>query len=134
LVTKPAVKLLSHHNDLIAAAKKHGVVATSEPYNCVPQTEDTITLDTLEWPNSMRPMAVTPDIAPPLLYHTVTQGALAIEIRSDDAEALATCQKLTDRETAWRCLAETSLFENIGRRVQCACRGWVSVDVGCRWG
>ncbi|KAF8832493.1 hypothetical protein HHX47_DHR1001566 [Lentinula edodes] len=71
LVTKPAVQLLSHHNELIAAAKKYGVVcmvehhkrcdsdkaiptrvvasaatgiATSEPYNCVPQTEDTITL------------------------------------------------------------------------------------------
>ncbi|KAJ3758374.1 hypothetical protein EV360DRAFT_83117 [Lentinula raphanica] len=30
LVTKPAVKLLSHHNDLIAAAKKHGVVCMVE--------------------------------------------------------------------------------------------------------
>ncbi|KAF5382965.1 hypothetical protein D9757_006381 [Collybiopsis confluens] len=30
LVTKPAVQLLSHHNELIAAAKKHGVVCLVE--------------------------------------------------------------------------------------------------------
>lgn len=30
LVTKPAVQTLAHHNELIAAAKKHGVVCMVE--------------------------------------------------------------------------------------------------------
>ncbi|KAF8060962.1 porphobilinogen deaminase, dipyromethane cofactor binding domain-containing protein [Lyophyllum atratum] len=49
---------------------------------------------------------ITADLHPPTLYYAVSQGALAVEIRDDDAEALALCQKLTHWETAWMCLAE----------------------------
>ncbi|KAG5651821.1 hypothetical protein H0H81_007293 [Sphagnurus paluster] len=49
---------------------------------------------------------ITADLQPPTLYHAVSQGALAIEIRDDDAEALALCRQLTHWETEWMCLAE----------------------------
>jgi len=49
---------------------------------------------------------ITADLQPPTLYHAVSQGALAVEIRDDDAEALALCRKLTHWETEWMCLAE----------------------------
>ncbi|KAJ3758585.1 porphobilinogen deaminase, dipyromethane cofactor binding domain-containing protein [Lentinula raphanica] len=65
---------------------------------------------------------LTSDLAPPLLYHAVSQGALAIEIRSDDAEARAICEKLTHRETAWRCLAERACLRKL--------EGGCSVPVG----
>ncbi|KAJ3973267.1 porphobilinogen deaminase, dipyromethane cofactor binding domain-containing protein [Lentinula raphanica] len=65
---------------------------------------------------------LTSDLAPPLLYHAVSQGALAIEIRSDDAEARAICEKLTHRETAWRCAAERACLRTL--------EGGCSVPVG----
>ncbi|KIY45280.1 porphobilinogen deaminase [Fistulina hepatica ATCC 64428] len=49
---------------------------------------------------------ITSDIEPPILYHAVSQGALGVEIRADDAEALSLCERITHRETLWRCLAE----------------------------
>ncbi|KAJ6519227.1 porphobilinogen deaminase, dipyromethane cofactor binding domain-containing protein [Mycena sanguinolenta] len=49
---------------------------------------------------------LTADITPPTLYHAVSQGALAVEIRSDDVEAMELCKKLTHRQTQWACLAE----------------------------
>ncbi|KAG6918690.1 hypothetical protein DXG01_012508 [Tephrocybe rancida] len=49
---------------------------------------------------------ITADLQPPTLYHAVSQGALAVEIREDDADALALCRKLTHWETEWSCLAE----------------------------
>ncbi|GLB36582.1 putative porphobilinogen deaminase, dipyromethane cofactor binding domain [Lyophyllum shimeji] len=49
---------------------------------------------------------VTADLQPPTLYHAVSQGALAVEIRDDDTEALALCRQLTHWETEWMCLAE----------------------------
>ncbi|KIK70356.1 hypothetical protein GYMLUDRAFT_51633 [Collybiopsis luxurians FD-317 M1] len=65
---------------------------------------------------------LTSDLAPPVLYHAVSQGALAIEIRADDKESLEICQKITHRETAWRCLAERACL----RRLEGGC----SVPVG----
>ncbi|KAL6305622.1 porphobilinogen deaminase [Sparassis latifolia] len=49
---------------------------------------------------------VTADLAPPTLLHAVSQGALAIEIRSDDAEARALCAAVTHWQTEWACRAE----------------------------
>ncbi|KAJ7177675.1 porphobilinogen deaminase, dipyromethane cofactor binding domain-containing protein [Mycena filopes] len=49
---------------------------------------------------------LTADIPPPTLYYAVAQGALALEIRSDDVEALELCKRLTHRPTQWTCLAE----------------------------
>ncbi|KAG6814423.1 hypothetical protein H0H92_007426 [Tricholoma furcatifolium] len=49
---------------------------------------------------------ITTDLEPPTLFHAVSQGALAVEIREDDAEALALCRQLTHWETEWMCLAE----------------------------
>lgn len=49
---------------------------------------------------------VTADLKPPTLLHAVSQGALAVEIRSDDEEAIEFCKKLSHRETLFRCLAE----------------------------
>ncbi|KAG5646865.1 hypothetical protein DXG03_001941 [Asterophora parasitica] len=49
---------------------------------------------------------ITADLHPPALYHAVSQGALGVEIRDDDAEALALCRQITHWETEWTCLAE----------------------------
>ncbi|KAJ7630416.1 porphobilinogen deaminase, dipyromethane cofactor binding domain-containing protein [Roridomyces roridus] len=65
---------------------------------------------------------LTADIKPPTLYHAVSQGALAVEIRSDDAEAMEMCKKLTHRETQWECLAERSCLRVL--------EGGCSVPVG----
>ncbi|KAJ4485492.1 porphobilinogen deaminase, dipyromethane cofactor binding domain-containing protein [Lentinula aciculospora] len=65
---------------------------------------------------------LTTDLVPPLLYHAVSQGALAIEIRSDDTDALEICQRITHRETAWRCLAERACLRKL--------EGGCSVPVG----
>ena len=65
---------------------------------------------------------ITSDVAPPTLFHAVSQGALGVEIRSDDAEALALCKKLTHRETAWRCSAERACLRVL--------EGGCSVPVG----
>ncbi|KAF5392606.1 hypothetical protein D9757_002127 [Collybiopsis confluens] len=65
---------------------------------------------------------LTSDLAPPILYHAVSQGALAIEIRADDKESLEICQKITHRETAWRCLAERACLRKL--------EGGCSVPVG----
>jgi len=48
----------------------------------------------------------TADLGAPTLYHAVSQGALAIEIRSDDLESKKLCEALTHWETQWRCYAE----------------------------
>lgn len=49
---------------------------------------------------------ITSDITPPTLFHAVSQGALGVEVRSDDAEALALCKLITHWETQWKCVAE----------------------------
>jgi hydroxymethylbilane synthase len=65
---------------------------------------------------------LTADLAPPVLYYAVSQGALGIEIRSDDAEAMELCKKLTHRETQWTCLAERACLRVL--------EGGCSVPVG----
>ncbi|KAF8216376.1 porphobilinogen deaminase, dipyromethane cofactor binding domain-containing protein [Mycena galopus ATCC 62051] len=49
---------------------------------------------------------LTADIHPPTLFYAVSQGALAVEIRSDDTGAMELCKQLNHRETEWCCLAE----------------------------
>lgn len=49
---------------------------------------------------------LTADIRPPTLFHAVSQGALGVEVRSDDVEAIELCKKITHWQTQWRCVAE----------------------------
>jgi hydroxymethylbilane synthase len=65
---------------------------------------------------------ITSDIIPPTLYHAVSQGALGVEIRSDDVEAIELCKKLTHRETSWKCRAERACLRVL--------EGGCSVPVG----
>lgn len=65
---------------------------------------------------------ISSDIGPPTLYYAVSQGALAIEVRSDDAEALELCKKIGHRETAWTCSAERACLRYL--------EGGCSVPVG----
>lgn len=48
----------------------------------------------------------TSDLTAPILYHAVSQGALGVEIRSNDPEVKALCEGLTHWQTLWRCWAE----------------------------
>lgn len=65
---------------------------------------------------------VTADLTAPILFHAVSQGALAVEIRSDDQEARELCKRLTHQETQWKCLAERALLREL--------EGGCSVPVG----
>jgi len=65
---------------------------------------------------------LTSDLAPPILYHAVGQGALAVEIRSSDSYARELCESLTHRETLWRCSAERAMLREL--------EGGCSVPVG----
>jgi len=65
---------------------------------------------------------LTADIHPPTLFYAVSQGALALEIRSDDAEAMELCKQLTHRLTQWSCLAERACLRVL--------EGGCSVPVG----
>lgn len=65
---------------------------------------------------------ITADLTPPVLFYAVSQGALGVEIRSDDAEALELCKKITHQETQWRCLAERAFLRVL--------EGGCSVPVG----
>ncbi len=65
---------------------------------------------------------VSSDIVPPTLYHAVGQGALAVEIRADDAEARQLCSALIHWQTSWRCLAERACLRFL--------EGGCSVPVG----
>jgi hydroxymethylbilane synthase len=65
---------------------------------------------------------VTSDIVPPTLFHAVGQGALAVEIRADDAEAQSLCDALTHWQTSWRCRAERACLRVL--------EGGCSVPVG----
>ena len=64
----------------------------------------------------------TADLTPPTLYHAVSQGALAVEIRSNDVQARELCQALTHWPTQWKCLAERACLR--------ALEGGCSVPVG----
>jgi len=65
---------------------------------------------------------VTSDITPPTLYYAVSQGALAVEVRSDDTEAIELCKKITHRATLWKCMAERACLRVL--------EGGCSVPVG----
>jgi hydroxymethylbilane synthase len=65
---------------------------------------------------------ITADLTPPILYHAVSQGALAVEIRSNDAQARELCKALTHWETQWKCHAERACLR--------ALEGGCSVPVG----
>jgi hydroxymethylbilane synthase len=65
---------------------------------------------------------LTSDLAPPILYHAVGQGALAVEIRSSDSDARELCKSLIHRETLWKCSAERAMLREL--------EGGCSVPVG----
>ncbi|KAH7908213.1 porphobilinogen deaminase, dipyromethane cofactor binding domain-containing protein [Hygrophoropsis aurantiaca] len=65
---------------------------------------------------------ITADLKGPILYHAVSQGALAVEIRSNDQDARELCRALTHPETQWKCLAERAMLRVL--------EGGCSVPVG----
>ncbi|KAF8628802.1 hypothetical protein AX15_003717 [Amanita polypyramis BW_CC] len=65
---------------------------------------------------------ITSDITPPTLLHAVSQGALGVEIRSNDAKAVELCRHLTHWPTQYRCLAERACLRVL--------EGGCSVPVG----
>ncbi|KAI0960944.1 hypothetical protein AcV7_000181 [Taiwanofungus camphoratus] len=65
---------------------------------------------------------VTADLGPPTLLHAVSQGALAIEIRADDAITRDLCAALTHWPTEWSCRAERACLRVL--------EGGCSVPVG----
>ena len=65
---------------------------------------------------------ITSDLAPPTLLHAVSQGALAIEIRADDAQARALCAAISHWPTQWACAAERACLRVL--------EGGCSVPVG----
>ncbi|KIN97462.1 hypothetical protein M404DRAFT_32309 [Pisolithus tinctorius Marx 270] len=65
---------------------------------------------------------ITDDLHAPVLYHAVSQGALALEIRTDDSQIRGLCEALIHRETQLRCLAERAMLRKL--------EGGCSVPVG----
>ncbi|KAJ2928912.1 hypothetical protein H1R20_g8350, partial [Candolleomyces eurysporus] len=65
---------------------------------------------------------INEDLNPPTLFYAVSQGALAVEVRSDDTEAIELCKKLIHRDTEYRCLAERACLRVL--------EGGCSVPVG----
>ncbi|KAI0353161.1 porphobilinogen deaminase [Trametes cingulata] len=65
---------------------------------------------------------ITADLGPPTLLYAVSQGALALEIRSNDEEARALCRSITHWPTEWSCRAERACLRVL--------EGGCSVPVG----
>jgi len=65
---------------------------------------------------------LTADLGPPTLFHAVSQGALAIEVRADDAEAHALIATVSHWPTFWACAAERACLRVL--------EGGCSVPVG----
>ena len=65
---------------------------------------------------------ITCDVGPPTLFPAVSQGALAIEVRSNDDEARALCRSITHWPTEWACRAERACLRVL--------EGGCSVPVG----
>jgi len=65
---------------------------------------------------------ITSDLTPPILYYAVSQGALAIEVRADDHEAIELCKRVSHQETRLRCTAERACLRVL--------EGGCSVPVG----
>ncbi|XP_006454542.1 hypothetical protein AGABI2DRAFT_189797 [Agaricus bisporus var. bisporus H97] len=72
---------------------------------------------------------ITADLTPPILFHAVSQGALGVEVRSDDKEAIELCKILTHRETEWNCLAERACL----RVLEGGCSVPVGVASSLKW-
>lgn len=65
---------------------------------------------------------IASDIVAPTLFHAVGQGALGVEIRSNDTKMVAFCKALTHWQTQWKCLAERACLRVL--------EGGCSVPVG----
>ena len=65
---------------------------------------------------------ITADLGPPTLFYAVSQAALAIEVRADDAQARALCRTITHWPTEWACFAERACLRVL--------EGGCSVPVG----
>lgn len=65
---------------------------------------------------------ITDNLDVPVLHHAVSQGALAVEIRSGDSQVRELCEALTHGETQWKCLAERAMLRKL--------EGGCSVPVG----
>lgn len=65
---------------------------------------------------------ISSDLTPPALFHAVSQGALGVEIRTNDVEALELCNQITHRPTQFRCVAERACLR--------ALEGGCTVPVG----
>jgi hydroxymethylbilane synthase len=65
---------------------------------------------------------ITADVKPPALFHAVSQGALGVEIRAGDEQALELCKRITHQPTQWKCMAERSCLRVL--------EGGCSVPVG----
>lgn len=65
---------------------------------------------------------ITCDIVAPTLFHAVGQGALGVEIRSNDPGMVELCKVLTHWQTQWKCLAERACLRVL--------EGGCSVPVG----
>lgn len=67
---------------------------------------------------------ITSCLDAPDMYYAVGQGALGIEIRSDDSRVKALLEKINHKETYLRCLAERSLLRTL--------EGGCSVPIGVK--
>lgn len=65
---------------------------------------------------------ISSDLGPPILYHAVSQGALGVEVRADDSEALEMCKRISDIERLFECTAERTCLGEL--------EGGCSVPVG----
>ncbi|THH11377.1 hypothetical protein EW145_g717 [Phellinidium pouzarii] len=65
---------------------------------------------------------ITTDVHAPVLYHAVGQGALGVEVRSDDPTVAELCKALNHQPTEWKCRAERAMLRVL--------EGGCSVPVG----
>lgn len=65
---------------------------------------------------------IAQDLTPPVLFHAVSQGALALEVRADDHQAIALCDSITHWQSKWCCWAERGMLRVL--------EGGCSVPVG----
>ncbi|KLO11299.1 porphobilinogen deaminase [Schizopora paradoxa] len=65
---------------------------------------------------------ITCDLKAPILFHAVGQGALGVEILSNDAQAKELCKAITHWQTNWKCRAERAMLRVL--------EGGCSVPVG----
>jgi hydroxymethylbilane synthase len=72
---------------------------------------------------------ITADLPAPILYHAVSQGALAVEVRSDDTGAIELCRKLTHWQTEWVCLAERSCLRVLEGGCSVPVGVWSSLEI-----